>query len=76
MSTYRRRVHRAPNFAAFLITGAVIGFVVGALFAIAGPNPTDQGYGSAQLVGYIGFSFAAIGAVLAGVGAVMLDRRR
>jgi hypothetical protein len=64
---------RAPNFARFLVTGAIIGFVVGSAAAFLGdPAP---GYGEGAAVAYLGVFGAAIGAMLAGVVAVMLDRR-
>jgi hypothetical protein len=64
---------RAPNFARFLVTGAIIGFVVGSAAAFVGdPAP---GYDEGAAVAYLGVFGAAIGAMVAGVVAVLLDRR-
>lgn len=64
---------RSPYFTRFLATGAVLGFVVGAVAAVLGdPAP---GYAEGSAMFYIGVFGAAIGAVLAGVVAVLLDRR-
>ena len=64
---------RSPNFTRFIGTGALLGFVVGAVLALLGdPAP---GYSDVTAAGYIGAFGAAIGAMLAGVLAVLLDRR-
>jgi len=65
---------RMPNFTRFIATGAILGFVVGAVAALLGDPAPGYAEGSAML--YIGVFGAAIGAVLAGVLAVLLDRRR
>jgi hypothetical protein len=64
---------RSPKFTRFIASGAVVGFVVGAVVALMGdPAP---GYAEGSALFYIGVFGAAIGAVLAGVLAVLLDRR-
>jgi hypothetical protein len=64
---------RSPNFTRFIAAGAVVGFVVGSGLAVLGdPAP---GYGEGAAVAYIGLFGAAIGAMLAAVVAVLLDRR-
>ena len=64
---------RSPNFTRFIAAGAVVGFVVGGGLAVLGdPAP---GYGEGAAVAYIGLFAAAIGAMLAAVLAVLLDRR-
>jgi hypothetical protein len=64
---------RAPKFRAFLLTGAVIGFVIGLLLSLSGaPVPN---YGAVQVVGFLGLGCAAVGALLGGIIAVLLDRR-
>lgn len=76
MSTTRRRIRRTPNYIAFLVTGAIIGFVGGAVFAKVGPDPTYVTYSGAETIGFVGFTFAAIGALVGGVAAALLDRKR
>jgi len=64
---------RTPKFTRFIATGAVIGFVVGAAVAILGaPAPT---YGLNAQLGYFGVLGAALGGLIAGVVAVLIDRR-
>jgi len=65
---------RTPNTKRFLITGVVLGFLAGAAVAVIG-DPTPAYAASSQL-GYLGVMGAALGALLAGVVAVLLDRRR
>jgi MFS family permease len=64
---------RTPNFARFLVTGAILGFVVGSAAAFVGDQA--PGYGEGAAVAYLGVFGAAIGTMLAGVVAVLLDRR-
>ena len=64
---------RTPKFTRFIGTGAVIGFIVGAAVAILGaPAPA---YGVNAQLGYFGVLGAALGALIGGVVAVLLDRR-
>ena len=65
---------RTPNIKRFLITGVVLGFLAGAAVAVIG-DPTPSYAASSQL-GYLGVMGAALGVLLAGVVAVLLDRRR
>jgi hypothetical protein len=65
---------RSPKFTSFLLTGAILGFIAGSARAYYGdPAP---GYGQGAAVAYVGIFGAAIGALLAGVLAVLLDRRK
>jgi hypothetical protein len=65
---------RAPNFGRFIVTGAVLGFIAGAALSFRGdPAPS---YGEAAALTYLGLLGAAAGALLAGVVALLLDRRR
>ncbi len=63
---------RIPNFKRFLITGAVLGFIVGAAISIMG----DDVQGSTTTTGalYIGALGAFLGTGLAGVLGILLDR--
>ena len=63
---------RIPNFKRFLITGAVIGFVIGAAISIMGDEV--QGYSATSGALYIGAFGAFIGTGLAGIVGILLDR--
>jgi hypothetical protein len=64
---------RSPKFGAFILTGAVLGFVVGAAIAYYGPEtPT---YATSSGVGFIGLLIAAVGALAGALVAIALDRR-
>ncbi len=65
---------RTPNFRRFIVTGALVGFVVGVFVAVGGGDTPDYS-GGAQL-GFFGLLFAALGAFLAALLAVLADRRR
>jgi len=62
-----------PNFSRFIATGAIVGFIVGAVFALLGDRAPGLSENSAMF--YIGVFGAAIGAVLGALVAVALDRR-
>lgn len=70
ISTERRR---APNFKRFLITGVVLGFLAGAVVAVVGAPAAA--YESGTQLGYFGVIGAGLGALLAALAAVLLDRR-
>lgn len=70
---------RRPRFLPFIVTGAVIGFVIGAWFASRGGDAeamrTTGSYTATSAIGYLGFLGAGIAAVIAAVVAVLVDRR-
>lgn len=63
---------RIPNFKRFLLTGAVLGFVIGAVISLTG----DRALGYSETTGalYIGALGALVGTGLAGVLGILLDR--
>ena len=74
------RPARRPRFLPFIATGAVIGFVVGAVLSVSGwladPSPTvASNYPPTAGVGYLGILFAVLFGLLAAVVAVLVDRR-
>lgn len=73
MSQQPRKVRRRPNFVAFLISGGLIGLVVGFFVSAFGPAATS--YGASSTVGFLGLISAGLGALVAGIIAVLLDTR-
>lgn len=71
---------RRPRFLPFILTGAVLGFAVGAALAMFGwfadPSPTvASNYAPGAGVGYLGVIGALLFGLLAAVVAVLVDRR-
>lgn len=64
---------RSPRFARFIVTGALVGFLVGAAIAVF-TDPAAS-YSTASAIGYLGAMGAGIGALLAALVAVLLDRQ-
>ena len=64
---------RTPNYLRFIVTGAIIGFLGGAIFSMVGESAAD--YSSAAQIAFFGVMFGGIGALLAGLLAVLLERR-
>ncbi len=70
---------RRPRFLPFILTGAVIGFVIGAALGLgnwfADPNPTvASNYAPTAGAGYLGLLGALLFGLLAAVIAVLVDR--
>lgn len=70
---------RRPRFLPFIVTGAFLGFVVG-LYLAGRPDEaatrTLGTYDPSAAIGYLGIGCAALGALLAAVVALLLERRR
>ncbi|GAB7193017.1 hypothetical protein NUM3379_37260 [Kineococcus sp. NUM-3379] len=68
------RLRRAPRYGAFVLTGLLAALVVSALVAaLATPS---GGYSRLALFGYLAVALGLVGAVLGGLVAVLLERRR
>ncbi len=67
------RPYRRPKFGPFLLTGAIVGLLVAMVIDLLGPQV--PGYSAGSVLGFIGLSFAALGALLGGVVAALLDRK-
>ncbi len=65
---------RTPNYLRFIVSGAVIGFIIGAVFSLSGEGAVNYSTGSE--LGYFGVMFGGLGALLAGLVAVLMERRR
>jgi hypothetical protein len=72
---------RRPRFLRIIVTGAVLGFLVGAGLAVGGwLEDTDSvlarnTYSPTAAIGYLGLLGACLAALLAAVLALVLDRR-
>lgn len=71
---------RPPRFLPFILTGAVLGFVVGASLSVFGwfedPDPVvASNYAPSAGLGYLGFLGAVLFGLLAAVLALLVDRR-
>ncbi|WP_423920067.1 hypothetical protein ACPEEZ_13505 [Frigoribacterium sp. 2-23] len=66
-------VRRAPKVMVFVITGALVGLVVS--FVLTALFPFDDGVGMAATFGYFALYGLAVGALLGGIVAVIVDRR-
>lgn len=67
------RVRRSVKFRNFLLTGALLGFLLGAVVSARGPVSPRAGEASAMA--FLGMVGALIGTLVAGVVAVLIDRR-
>ncbi len=63
---------RIPNFKRLLITGAILGLVVGVVVSYLGDEV--QGYSESTASMYLGALGAGLGAGLAGLLGILLDR--
>ena len=68
------KVPRRPNFAAFLISGGLVGLLIGFLVSVFGP--ADVRYDASAALGFLGLICAGLGVLVGGIIAVLLDRRR
>lgn len=67
-----RPVRRAPNIVAFLVSGTVIGIVVGAL---VGLQATSDNYTQISAIGLMAVIGAVVGAIVAGVAVALIEYR-
>ena len=65
---------RTPNYLRFIVTGAVLGFVVGVVIALVGDTAPDYSLGSQ--VSFFGVLCGGLGALGAALVAVFAERRR
>jgi hypothetical protein len=73
VSQQPRKVRRRPNFAAFLISGGLIGLIVG--FVVGAFGPATNSYDASAILGFLGLIFAGLGVLAGAIVAVLLDRR-
>jgi len=65
---------RAPRYRAFVLTGIGLAALVSLVVAVV--TPSADGYSSRQLFGFLLVSLGAAGAILGGLVAVLVERRR
>ncbi len=63
---------REPRFAPFVVTGALLGILIGLVAAVRGPEA--QGYTTAATLGYFASLGGLVGALLGGAVAAVLSR--
>jgi hypothetical protein len=73
VSQQPRKVRRRPNFAAFLISGGLIGLIVGFLMSVFGPAAIS--YDASATLGFLGLIFAGLGVLAGAIIALLLDTR-
>jgi hypothetical protein len=69
------RIRRAPRYRAFVLVGAILGLLVGAVVSIVlGGGPGT--FSPATLTGYLGVIGLLLGGLLGGAVAVLVERPR
>lgn len=67
------KARRSPRFTAFLLTGGIVGLLIGLFLSVNG-HP-DNRYDAAAVLGFLGLICAGLGVLAGGIIAVLLDRR-
>ena len=67
------KIRRAANIPAFLLTGGLVGLVLGILLAVMGHD--DTRYDVPAALAFFGLIGAAFGVLIGGIIAVLLDRK-
>jgi len=67
-------VRRAPNLVAFLITGGVIGVIVGAAIAAVGGDAPTSHYSHSTSIGFFAVIFGALGVLVAAIVALIVEK--
>jgi len=65
---------KKPKFAAFLVTGALAGLLIGGFLSLVGP--VDARYDASAALGFLGLIGAGLGMLAGGLIAVFIDRRQ
>jgi hypothetical protein len=73
VSEQQPKAGRTPNFPAFLFTGGLVGLLIGFFASVFGG--ADARYDASATLGFLGLIGAGLGVLLAGVIAVLLDKR-
>ena len=62
MSQQPRKVGRTPRFPAFLLSGALVGLVIGLFLSVSGPG--DARYDASAVLGFLGLIGAGLGVLV------------
>ena len=73
MSQQPRKVRRKPKFTPFLVSGGLIGLLIGFFVSVSGPG--DASYDASAVLGFLGLIGAGLGVLVGGIIAVLLDKR-
>jgi hypothetical protein len=69
-------IRRAPKYAPFVLTGAIIGLLIGGAFAVLGPDDTSTSFSGRTALGYLGAIGIVLGGIIGAGVAVLIERRR
>jgi presenilin-like A22 family membrane protease len=69
------RLRRAPKYRAFVVTGAILGFLVGAVTAAVLGDPESR-FAPSTVTGYVGAIGLLVGGLLGAILAVLVERPR
>jgi len=67
------KVRRTPNFTTFLLTGGILGLLVGLFLSVFGPG--DLSYDGSSALGFLGLIGTGLGVLAGGLLAVLLEKR-
>ena len=73
VSQQPRKAGRRPSFPAFLVSGGLVGLLIGFLVSVFGP--ADARYEASATLGFFGLIGAGLGVLVGGIIAVLLDKR-
>ena len=73
VSQQPRKARREPSFTAFLISGGLVGLLIG--FCVSVFGQADGRYDASATLGFLGLIFAGLGVLVGGIIAVLLDKR-
>lgn len=68
------RARRAPRYGSFVVTGALVGVVLGLVLSLA--RPATGQFSQNSVIGYVAATLGLLGALFGAGVAVLLDRRR
>ena len=73
VSQQPRKIGRTPNFRVFLISGGLVGLLIGFLVSVFGPAASR--YDASATLGFLGLVCAGLGVLVGGIIAVLVDTR-
>ena len=70
------RLRRAPRYGPFILTGVVVGVLLGIVVALVGGTDGSDGLSTSSLVRYFAAILGLLGAVAGAAAALLVERRR